>query len=346
VEHHDNTPIRDDGTDPIERLVKLAGSRPQPDAWRKAEFKKNLHTEWHRVTMPAPRPRTFGWTVAAIAAAAAVLVVAWLPFWRATPSVTPHVRPGEPARAVLGRIVRSEGVVRGLPTSGDEVRPDTLIDTTGGGRVALALGEGISLRVDAGSRIVMVGERAVRLDQGAVYVDSRSDEIGQSRPVLIQTRNGDVRDIGTQFEVRTERSSLHVRVREGEVIVDRRGSALSARAGELLRIDPQGKYERSVVSVFGSEWNWTAAIAPRFELEGSTVRQFLDWVGREQGWRWRFVDAETARRAAGIVTHGSIEGYTPEQALAIVLPTCDLSFVRNRDEIIVSFQQESSPSGQ
>jgi hypothetical protein len=114
----------------------------------------------------------------------------------------------------------------------------------------------------------------------------------------------------------------------------------------LLRIDPQGRYERSAVPVYGSEWDWTAAIAPQFRLEGSTVQQFLDWVGREQGWRWRFVDADTARRAAGIVTHGSVDGYTPEEALTIVLPTCGLSFVRNRDEVIVSFQKEPSPRGQ
>ena len=348
MEHNDqsNTAGRDDGKDPIERLLKLAGSRPQPDAERKAEFKRNLHAEWHRVTAPNEQPRTFGWTAAILTAAAAALVVATLPFWRVTPEV--------PASAVLGRIVRIEGMVRGLPTSdasapgqavtaGDQIRTNTLIDTTAGGRVAIALDEGVSLRVDAGSRIALIRERAVRLDRGAVYVDSALDK---SRPVLVQTQSGDVRDIGTQFEVRTENSTLRIRVREGEVIVDRRGSSMSARAGESLRIDPQGRYERAAVSVFGPEWDWTAAIAPQFQLEGRTVREFLDWVGREQGWRWRFVDADTARRAAGIVTHGSIEGYTPEEALAIVLPTCGLSFVRNRDEVIVSFQKEPSARGQ
>ena len=83
------------------------------------------------------------------------------------------------------------------------------------------------------------------------YVDSGGDK---TRPVLIQTEHGDVRDIGTQFEVRAERSSLRVRVREGEVIVDRPGSSLSARAGELLRLDPQGAYERVAVPLFGVSW--------------------------------------------------------------------------------------------
>jgi ferric-dicitrate binding protein FerR (iron transport regulator) len=333
-----------DDNDPIERLLKLAGSRPRPDAERTAAFKSTLHAEWHRVTAPRLRPRTVAWTGALLAAAAALLVVAWLPFR--------GVAPQAPAATVLGRIVRAEGVVRSLPTSadpasgrplavGDAIRTDTVIETTNG-RAAIALGAGISLRVDAGSRIAMVREAVVRLDRGAVYVDSGAEK---ARAVLIRTLNGDVRDIGTRFEVRTEGASLRVRVREGEVIVDRRGSAISARAGELLRIDQLGGYERSTVPIAGPEWGWTEAIAPPFQLEGSTVQQFLDWVAREQGWRWRFVDADTARRAANIVTHGSIEGYTPEEALAIVLPTCGLSFVRDREDVIVSFQKEPSPSG-
>lgn len=348
MEHNveSNTARRDDAKDAIGRLLKLAGSRPQPDAGRKAEFKKNLHAEWHRATAPATQRRTFRWTAAVIAAAAAGLLVVWLPFWRVTPQ--------QSATIVLGRIVRSEGVVRSVPTNGtsapgqpltvgDEVRTDTLIDTTAGGRVALALKGGLSLRVDAGSRIVMVGEQVIKLDRGAVYVDSGAEK---RQPIVIHTQNGDVRDIGTQFEVRMESAALRVRVREGEVIVDRAGSTITARAGEALRVDPQGGYERSPVPPFGPAWDWTTAIAPEFQLEGSTVQRFLDWVSREQGWRWRFADAATARRAAGIVTHGSIEGYTPEEALAIVLPTCGLSFVRNRDEVVVSFLKEPLHRGQ
>ena len=192
----------------------------------------------------------------------------WLALWPITPAV--------PASTVVGRIVRSEGVVRSLSTGtasapehpvtvGDEIRTDTLIDTTAGGRVAVALGDDASLRVDVGSRIVMLRERVVRLEQGAVYVDSRLD---QNRPILVQTQNGDVRDIGTQFEVRTDTSTVLIRVREGEVIVDRRGSSISARAGELLRIDRQGYFFASIRvvpgSVFGiSPW-LSIALNPAF----------------------------------------------------------------------------------
>jgi ferric-dicitrate binding protein FerR (iron transport regulator) len=352
--------------DPIARVLKFAGSRPQPDPDRKAEFKKTLRAEWHRVIEAGPRVESqsasgtparaesraesraelragssatsgaFGRAVptrrAVVIAAgiAAVLLIAWLlPSRVVQPPVAPQV---------VGRVVRTEGVVHA--TVGEELHADTILDTGDTGRMALALGPGISLRMDVDSRIVMVGERTVRLERGAVYVDARAEKSGS---VLVHTPHGDVRDIGTQFEVRARGSSFGVRVREGEILINRGGAEMTARAGEGLHLDRQGRYVRRTIPVFGPEWAWTSTIAPQFQLEGSTVQQFLDWVAREQGWRWRFADSDTARLAAGIVTHGSLEGYTPEEALAIVLPTCGLSFVRNGDEIVVSFAKESSP---
>jgi hypothetical protein len=328
-QHPPNEPDRIDRSDPIARVLKFAGSRPQPDPARMAEFKQALRNEWRRETAPRFQTRAFSWTAAAAAGIAAVLFLAWL---LPSPVVQPTAAP-----QIVGRVARTEGVVSA--SRGDEVRADMPIETPENGRMALSLGAGLSLRIDASSRIVVIGERVVRLERGAIYVDA-SDK--KSRPVLIHTPHGDVRDIGTQFEVRAERSSFRIRVREGEILVNDRRTETTARAGEALHVDAQGRYVRSAIPIFGPEWAWTSAIAPQFQLEGSTVPQFLDWVAREQGWRWRFADEETSRRAAGIVTHGSIEGYTPEEALSIVLPTCGLSFVRNRGEVVVSLVKEPS----
>jgi ferric-dicitrate binding protein FerR (iron transport regulator) len=331
VERHD---------DPIARVLKFAGSRPQPDPERKAAFKKALRAEWRRVAEAEPRAESrakssakssvkslrLGWAVAIAAGIAAVLIIG-LVQW--------HVMPPPVATQVVGRVVRSEGVVH--KPAGEEVHVDTILDTSETGRMALALGPGISLRMDVDTRVVMVGERAVRLERGAVYVDARAEKSGS---VLVHTPHGEVRDIGTQFEIQARGSVFGVRVREGEILINRGGAEMTARAGEGLHLDREGRYVRSTIPVSGPEWAWTSAIAPQFQLEGGTVQQFLDWVAREQGWRWRFADSDTARLAAGIVTHGSLEGYTPEDALAIVLPTCGLSFVQNGDEVVVSFAKE------
>jgi FecR protein len=372
--------------DPIARVLKFAGSRPQPDPERKAEFKNALRAEWRRAIESAPQDsrhasldasldaslapplgpslgtsrhveprgksraesrgrsrvasRMFGRTSTKRRAVAIYAGIVGIPAIAVLLLVTllwPRVTMMPVASQIVGRVVRSEGVARKTAGAGEELRAGAILDTGDTGRMAVALGPDISLRIDVDSRIVMIGERVVRLERGAIYVDAHSEKSG---PVLVHTPHGLVRDIGTQFEVRARGSAFGIRVREGEILINRGGAEMTARAGEGLHLDREGRYVRSTIPIFGPEWAWTSTIAPQFQLEGGTVRQFLDWVAREQGWRWRFADSDTARRAAGIVTHGALEGYTPEEALAIVLPTCGLSFVQNGDEVVVSFTKE------
>jgi hypothetical protein len=65
------------------------------------------------------------------------------------------------------------------------------------------------------------------------------------------------------------------------------------------------------------------------------VIAFLDWVSREQGWRWQFEQPAMRGRVEQIVLHGTIDGLTPEEALAAVLPTCGLSFRQDGARLIV-----------
>lgn len=338
------TPAGPEDPDPIARVLKAAGSRPQPDRARKAAFKQALHAEWRSATAPRRRRQALWWAAAAAAGIAAVLVTGWLRLY--------GVGSGPIAGQTAGHIVRIEGVVRGTVTGATSASRDvvegapiltaTTLETGSSGRAALALGAGPSVRLDSDTRLVVVAERTLRLERGAVYVDADSSKSG---PISIQTAQGEVRDIGTQFEVRVSGSAVGVMVREGEVVIDGARSQMTARAGEALHLAADGGRERSSISRDDPEWEWTSLVAPQYALEGSTVRRFLDWVAREKGWRWRFIDDETSRRAADIVAHGSIEGYTPEEALDIVLPACGLSYVRNGDEVVVSFIKEPTPRG-
>jgi len=65
------------------------------------------------------------------------------------------------------------------------------------------------------------------------------------------------------------------------------------------------------------------------------VPRFLDWASRELGTRWEYGRPEMRRRVEPIVLHGSLEGLTPDEALAAVLPTCGLTVVRDRDRLVV-----------
>jgi hypothetical protein len=147
-----------------------------------------------------------------------------------------------------------------------------------------------------------------------------------------------VSHVGTQFELRLQPDSLNIRVREGEVsvVVDGGNTRRTSRAGEALFISRDRPDVRSRIATSGSEWDWVTTIAQPFTLEGATVSAFLEWVSREQGWRWEYADAATGRRAERAVLHGSIEGLTPEEALAAVLPASGLTSRRDGDRLIVS----------
>ena len=203
------------------------------------------------------------------------------------------------------------------------------IETGPGGRVALRLGEGSSLqgpslRLDVGTQLQLGSRSVVALNQGAVYVDSASAS-GSHGAIEVQTPLGRARDIGTRFEVRLQpKALLRIRVRDGVVRLDQLQKSHDAREGEELSTDVAGEVTRRAVAIHGPEWDWILKVAPPFQLEGRTLSEFLDWASREKGWTVRFADQATARSAPTTVLHGSIEGFTPQEALAAILPTCGL----------------------
>jgi fido (protein-threonine AMPylation protein) len=55
------------------------------------------------------------------------------------------------------------------------------------------------------------------------------------------------------------------------------------------------------------------------EIEGRSLREFLDWMARERGFRIRFSSGDLEADAGSIRLNGSIRGMTLDQALESVL---------------------------
>jgi ferric-dicitrate binding protein FerR (iron transport regulator) len=145
-----------------------------------------------------------------------------------------------------------------------------------------------------------------------------------------------VEERGTQFEVRVGVATVRVRVREGGVVLaDDRGS-WPAPAGHELVLAAGGRVARSEVPLHGEAWSWVQEIAPPFVLEGRTLGEFLSWVARETGRQVRWQDPERATEKGGTSLHGSLDGMSPEESLAAVLPTCDLAH-RMEDDVVLLF---------
>ena len=122
---------------------------------------------------------------------------------------------------------------------------------------------------------------------------------------------------------------------KGTVFLDGEDIAEIAEVGTELTLDAEGVMARRFVSVYGPEWNWVMQVAPVFEIEGRRLDDFLAWISRETGRRVNFQGEETARSVSDTVLHGSIEGLTPEEALATVLPTCGLTHRVREEKILI-----------
>ena len=220
--------------------------------------------------------------------------------------------------------------------AGDEVPLESRLTTDDGGRAAIRLASGHSVRLDGETSIRLLDAGSIALDEGAIYVDSGL-EARSATPLDVHTPLGLVREIGTQFEVRLEGDSVRVRLREGAVVVHHGNQTHEVQGGSELELDPDGSVTRRELSTYGPVWEWVVGITPALDLEGRTTRTFLDWVARERGWTLVFADEAVARSADEIVLGGTVERLTLEQALDAVLPTCKMIYrVENGVLVIAS----------
>lgn len=331
--------------DPVARLVRLAGARPPVPAERAARVEARVREAWQAGVAARRRVRWVSWSAGLLAAAALALAIGLTWSYVSRPAVPP---------AVVAVVERVSGTVTTAGASGEtipllagaRVSVGALLETGDDGRVALRLAaadgradggpKGPSLRLDVGSRVRFVEAAKLRLDAGAVYVDSQG-----GAPVLVETPFAEVTERGTQFEVRVSSGGVRVRVREGAVELARAAAlaggdrSWEAEAGAELTLSSDGRLTRGTVPAHDRAWAWVQEIAPSFQLEGRTLGDFLAWVGRETGWRVAWADPARAAAGVGAVLHGSVDNLTPEQALAAVLPTCGLADRRDGDTVVV-----------
>ena len=334
---HDSDESLEIPADQLGQLLKLAGRRPVPDAAQMMDARAAAHAEWTRA-LDRRHWRMVFWSLTAAAVALIALgAVAW--FVR-TPQPVPSIRTEiATVEAVTGplAVIDATGESRSAGTAGARVRTGDRIETAAATRAALRMSTGVSVRLDRSTSAVVESENRLNLQRGAAYVDAQPGASGA--PLHIVTSLGVVQHTGTQFEVRLDRATLQVRVREGSVAVEASGSRWTSQAGELMVLARGRSPERRRVATSGPAWNWVRDVVPPFQLEGATVAAFLHWVAREEGWTLAFSDATLRVRVDTIVLHGSVAGLTPEEALAAVLPTCGLGSRLEGDRLIVSAAQ-------
>ena len=318
-----------DEEDVTAQLLRLAGAPPDPPAERTARVHAAVHREWR--THRQRRTIRNGVTIAMLAAAASVTVAVLIRGRLEAPSSAPGI-------AVTQRIQGRPLVVR--PSQGDGPMPlsmstpiysDDVIETDAESRVGLQLGDGSSIRIDRGSRVRFLTPVALEIIAGAAYVATT----GRSQGFEVRTTMGNLRDVGTQFEIRVTPSLLRLRVRTGAVEI-RRGTIVdTAAAGTEAMVTTNGIAVRAVAA-FGSEWAWTTEVATPFAIEGRTLASYLEHLAAEQGWTLHYADPGVAEAAARNILHGSVDGLSADDALGAVLATSGLEYHLRSGELQVS----------
>jgi ferric-dicitrate binding protein FerR (iron transport regulator) len=284
----------------IESLLKLAGERDQPSADAGERAREAARASWQRgidadATGGSRTLRRGIFSGSLAAGLVAVAATLWL--W------SPRQPPVDVARVAAFegqlRLESGRAVAIATPLRGGEVL------ATGDGRVALAVGDALSLRLDRDTRLRFDGVGQVTLLGGALYVDSGG--LNAQTVLRIHTPAGAVRHVGTQFQVRVRGPRTLVRVREGRVVLLQDGrTPLDLGAGDSADVaGADVRIERKQPG-HGPEWEWAAATAPAFDIENRPLSEFLAWLAREHGWHLRYADAATQSRAQDIRLHGSM----------------------------------------
>jgi ferric-dicitrate binding protein FerR (iron transport regulator) len=329
----------------LAELLRATGPRVAPPPAVEAEVRAAVETEWQRVVagrVAARRRQARSRLAGALALAASVAGVALLVFRE--PVEDPGAGP-----VLAGTLTRVTGAVAVAAASGEAQRAATAgvpltgesrLTTGPAGRAVVALAGGGSLRVDAGTRLVFASADNVVLDEGAVYFDSQS-EGSQARPFVVTTRRGAVRHVGTQFMVRATRQAgpVSVSVREGRVLVEHDGARREAAAGDRVTLLADGSAEVGRIAPDAAEWQWIHAVTPPYQLEGRPLDEFLSWAARETGRRLEFASAADREAAAAVRLSGSIDGFTPDDALAAVVPTTRFSYRLEDGRLAVAHQR-------
>jgi hypothetical protein len=316
--------------DEIGRLIRYAGEREQVEDDRFAVANARVSAHWQEVVAGRRKARrTLTFNRLAIAASVVVAVGAAFMVWRS--AIGP-----EPMQVAAIDRVAGDVLIDGVAVeAGDSIDLDAVIQTGVGGRIAVTLASGESLRVDSETMLVAQSATEFDLQSGRVYFDSNL--LANAEAVYINTPFGRATDVGTQYQLYVTSRALTIGVREGEVRLDRtRAPDVSVQQGSQLAVDNAGMEQRGDLDSTSPVWAWAAQIAPDFGTDGATLLAYLEWYARERGLKLRWRNEEARRYATETVLKGSIRGLPIDEGLEVIQRIAPFNYEISGDTFTVS----------
>ncbi len=333
MKQHNEKPITDDRDNDVRRLLNIAGRRLAPPKDVRDRVFENVLHEWEN--QPIKSNKTFTpKTIQSIAASFLLALITIAGGWK-------FILNDE--EFFVGELAFSSGQfsILGDQKLHDNFLPDgAMIHTGEDGRLDVHVLKTTSVRIDVSTQISFRKNAELWLHSGRIYVDSPSTNEG----VKVITPYGPVTDIGTQFSVDIGGNELVVAVREGLVNIDLDSGKLALNAengrAEVITISKEDEFIRTQVSSSDSRWDWIHLAAAEYQLENSTVHDFLIWVSRESGLKLVFETNHALIATKQARLHGSLDGMKPNKAIGAILSTTRFgSRVTEQQELIVFIKQ-------
>jgi hypothetical protein len=251
-----------------------------------------------------------------LAAAAAIAAIAILgrPGPVTTPDTPSRVEPVGTVFSVTGTAELVERSGTRTPLGAGAAVPSPAGIVSGASSfAAVGLTGGHALRIGGETMVRFDGATTVTLERGVIYLDGGSD--GAQGDVTVGTRFGEVRELGTRFEVRVDDAALRVRLRDGRVTIRTAERTHVVTDPSEVTVAADGRVTSKAFPAYGPEWDTWLAAAAVPEFDGRRLQELLAWVARERGLRLVFADPRAQELATSTDLHGSLSGLGPQGAL-------------------------------
>jgi ferric-dicitrate binding protein FerR (iron transport regulator) len=312
----------------LEQLLTGAGKRPEPTTDSSERAYATLKSEWQEQVEDRQattlRRRLVSLSAAAAVTLAVVSALLWFPAGQSgSDSGSWQVQLAGGSVSLNNRDVGTAQVLR--------IAPEDNLRTASAVRLETATGA--DLRLAANSHVQWVNEHSVYLSQGSAYVDThdRAD-------FSINTRFGQVRDIGTRYMVVVDDQGLLVAVREGAAEVDsefgRNTATAEAQTAALVYIDRSG-VAQTTEPTSDERWNWIHAVAAGYE--NRLIPVVLHQIGQDLGKQIRFASRGVEATIANDTVQGELNSLHPRQALELITRSAQLSWQEDASFVTIDF---------
>lgn len=317
----------------LEALFKHASSRQRAPRDMEQKIRAELFDQWGRQTRQRRlRRQLVGW---AIAASVVLVVLVSTDLLRRPEPAIQGVLVASVEKRLGDVYIRDGDGKEALLASDSQVFAGSELSTSGNSRLSMSWANGESVRMDQNSRLELISETEISLRSGKLYIDSGGAN-DEDRVLVVQTPSGPVRHIGTRYITSVMGKQVTVSVRDGEVAVGSGQKQTIAMQGQKLQFTGNGQASSSAILTYGEEWRWTELVAPRFNTDGRSLDEFLEWVGRETGREIRYASTTAKLAATQTRMHGDVDA-EPLRAMELMLQTSDLKPQLNNGVILVSF---------